>query len=319
MKHTKETLAKDNKETLVSHVLTLQEQATVFVYRIIAAVAAVAEHIKDGIKIAATLAVPAKSIIDQLHELAEYKTYKAACDAIDAENAETEKAFESSATYIKIKAAKENATKFEAENAEKIAKVTELNNSLLEIQQRMSAKGVNPVTMRQLRAQANEISEKLDELDAELVYPTDYADSFEALPTYTAKDYPNVDEFFPNGITGNFPASFLLASKKVSRPASASTSTSNGTRSNDGEKSEFSALPVADKKVIYTAFVKEMEINGGKTAEAITAISTQFPVVLTAPSSNFGNLVYRIKWQGSKEDGKVEVPVTMANYLALSK
>ena len=226
---------------------------------------------------------------------------------------------EHSENYNKIETAKKNATKFEAENAEKIAKVKNLYLKLLEIQQKMSAKNTPIIDMRNLRSQANEISEKLDELDAELVYPTDYADSFEALPTYTAKDYPNVDEFFPNGITGNFPASFLLASKKVSRPASASTSTSNGTRSNDGEKSEFSALPVADKKVIYTAFVKEMEINGGKTAEAITAISTQFPVVLTAPSSNFGNLVYRIKWQGSKEDGKVEVPVTMANYLALTK
>ena len=90
---------------------------------------------------------------------------------------------EHSENYNKIETAKKNATKFEAENAEKIAKVKNLYLKLLEIQQKMSAKNTPIIDMRNLRSQANEISEKLDELDAELVYPDDYMDSFENLPT----------------------------------------------------------------------------------------------------------------------------------------
>ena len=258
MKHSAESLSKLNKSELTEHVLTLQNQVAKE-YRVIPAVPAVpakeAYTDEQGIKhdaVAEVPAVPAVSIRAQLELLPEYHAYKAECDKIDAANAEAEKAFTENPKVLEITTAKKNAAEFQTANADKFA-------ALAAIKTAMTAKNAN---MRKLTADYTLA-------ESGITYPADYDLSFEDVPTYTPAAYPEIDTFFPNGVSLNAPASFIFGTKKSAKVASAKNENSGGEKGTGGMADVTDAIKAEVNSIIYA------NLAAGETAGK--GLSKKFP------------------------------------------
>ncbi len=217
-------------------------------------------------------AVPAVSITDQLLATPEGIAYKAACDAIDVANKAASESFAGNEQTKTIQTAKDNALAFRTANADTISQIDALNKQLIAENDKMKAKNAN---MRAIKTAITGINSQIDTLEAKLTYPADYDLSFEELPTYTPTAYPNIDTFFPNGITGNFPASFLLG-KKVAKSASTGTKSAS---TSTGEKSAWAELPKETKDEIR-AFIKANSTLSNP--EILTALQAKFPAYVGA-------------------------------------
>ena len=212
MKHTNESLSKMNKTEVIEHALALQN-AHPDNFRNIAAIPAQDAKDENGITVApAKEAVAAKSILAQLQSLPAYIAYSKACTEIDAKNEVARKEFESDPEVAEILNAKKHAAEFQESFGETLKQINELNNEADTITASMKKIGANLPALKKKR---NEVEAKSEALTATLVIPNDFDLSESELPEFVPTQYPDIDTFFADGISGNFPASFIFGNKKV--------------------------------------------------------------------------------------------------------
>ena len=273
----------------------------------IPAIPATPAVVENGITVVpAKEATPAVSTLDQLRSLPEYVAYKSACDEITATNEANEKSFNENPKVKQIAQAKADAKLFNEANKETDDKIVALTKEVTTL---MTAKFITSEN----RAKISSINKQIETLRDAITYPENYELSFEVAPTYTPSPLPSIDAFFPSGING-IPALCISGLSIGSRVAKKVVATSAESAPTSGE---YSSLSLAEKKELCKLIVSEIE-KGKSLKDAIELVSTSHPVVLSAPASTFGNMVYKIKWGGkSKQDGSAELPVTLANYLAI--
>ena len=256
----------------------------------------------------AVIAVPAKDVITQLRELPEYVAYSAACDEVDKANETGAKNLSDSPEYRAISAAHTAAAEFEVAFSDTFKKIGELSAKVEEINSRMKAKGAN---LKALKAERTPIEDEIETLTETLIYPADYELSEKELPTFTPAPYPALD-FTINGIPANLITGLERKSAKVkTAPVTAASSTRNA-----NAKTDYGALSKEEKRRFELMVISAIE-GGLSFKDAMAKVGKEHPIILTAPTSTFPNVVYKVKWQGQKEDGKIEVPVTVANYKKL--
>lgn len=299
MKNTNESLAKLSKIEVIAIALELEAKSQPpVIFRDTPEIPAVPAVVENGITTTPEIpAVPAKSVRAQLLALA--PAYTTDCEKIEAENAAGLAAFTSSPAYIEVSTAKTNAEKFRTENAAAIAELENLQTALIAVNAKMTVRGAN---LKSIRTERIAIEEKMDAIDAGITYPSDYEKSFDELPTFTPAEMPNIDTYFPNGITGNFQASFFLGARKNSAPKT------------NSEKSAYSSLTTFEKQNICRKVVAAMEA-GKSLKDAKETVAIAHPELLTAPASTFPNVLHNIKWgRGQAANVGTAKSITVANY-----